>query len=232
MILSNGGEGCAVDTIAHRQNYEWAAGCGRFAPLHRHAGLTLLELLVAVALMALILGIGAPSFREFQRNSRLTSVANDLLGAVQLARTEAVKRQKPISLCPSADVAGATPSCTSQADFSGWIVFEDPDGSCRPAADAAPIRVGAEIGADEATQLSARASGNCLSFAETGYVRDLAGFTRVSQLLVCDQRGVAAPGATDALARGLTVSQTGRASVTRDAATLQTWSVPCPPAGP
>ena len=48
-------------------------------------------------------GLAAPSFNEFRRNSRLTGVANDFLGAVQTARTEAIKRQLPVSICPSAN---------------------------------------------------------------------------------------------------------------------------------
>ena len=60
---------------------------------------------------ALILGLAAPSFNEFRRNNRLTSTANDFLGAVQFARTEAIKRQQPVSVCATGEPHSAAATC-------------------------------------------------------------------------------------------------------------------------
>ena len=183
------------------------------------AGFTLLELLVALAVAAIILGIGAPSFRDFQRNSRLTGVANDLLAGMQLARTEAVKRQTIVSICASANVP--TPTCTTQPDFSGWIVFEDPTGSCVPASGTFPIRTGLEISPDEATSISARGTDICVSFAASGYMSPATGIPTADYILVCDGRGIIqSSGATQTTARLVTLSSTGRVSVSRDPATV------------
>src|SRR5262245_19540720 len=92
---------------------------------HRSRGFTLLELMVVLALAAVILALGAPAFNDFRANNRLTGVANDFLGALQVARTEAIKRQVPASVCPSDDGS----SCTS-GNFRGWIAFVDADSSC------------------------------------------------------------------------------------------------------
>ena len=81
------------------------------------------ELVVVLALAAVILGVGVPNFRDFQRNNRLTVAANDVLGMVITSRAEALRRQITISMCSSAE-----PEAEEDAecgDGSGWIVFED-----------------------------------------------------------------------------------------------------------
>ena len=98
-------------------------------PAFRVRGLTVMELLIVMVLAAIILALGAPQFSEFQRNNRLTEAANDTLAALQLARTEAVKRQAPVALCATSDPEGDNPGC-SPGTVRGWIVFEDANGNC------------------------------------------------------------------------------------------------------
>ncbi len=60
----------------------------------RGAGFTLIELLMVMAIMAIILSIGVPSFQSMITNSRLTTQANSMVGALNIARSEAVKRNQ------------------------------------------------------------------------------------------------------------------------------------------
>ena len=60
--------------------------------------MTLIELMIGLALMAIVLTIGVPSFSELMRSNRLTTQANEILGALALARSEAVKRATPVSI--------------------------------------------------------------------------------------------------------------------------------------
>jgi len=86
-------------------------------------GFTLLELMITVALMAIILGLAVPSFRDLIQNNRATTQANDLISFLQLARSEALKIGQPVTICP-ADVSEETLSCGS--DWSaGWMVYRD-----------------------------------------------------------------------------------------------------------
>ncbi len=87
------------------------------------AGITLLELMVAITVLALLLGIGTPSFLNLVRNNRLATQANEFVTALNLARSEAGKRGLPVSVCASSDGA----ACELGApDWSqGWIVFTD-----------------------------------------------------------------------------------------------------------
>ena len=78
-------------------------------------GFTLIELMVTLALVAIMMVLAAPSFITFQRNSQLTSTANSFLASLSAARAEAMKRQLRTFVIP-ADGSNWT---------SGWTVFVD-----------------------------------------------------------------------------------------------------------
>src|SRR5690606_17420453 len=66
-------------------------------------GYTLLELLVALAVAAVALGLGLPSFERLRLDMQRTAAVNAFVGAVQLARSEAAKRARPVVLCKTID---------------------------------------------------------------------------------------------------------------------------------
>lgn len=81
-------------------------------------GFTLIELMITIAVMAILLAIVIPSFTDATLGSKLRSQANDLAAGVLLARSEAIKRNKTVTLCASSNGT----SCTGGwAD--GWIVI-------------------------------------------------------------------------------------------------------------
>jgi prepilin-type N-terminal cleavage/methylation domain-containing protein len=218
-------------------------------------GFTITELMVVLALGSVILAIAAPSFRDFQRNSRLTSIANDFLGAVQSARSEAITRQTWVSVCPADAPEAATPVCTDTGtDFHGWLVFVDPNHNCKREASATGaaaeniVRVGPlvdkhNVTSDNARKIKANSDGHCLSFAGTGFLEPKAvtTFDPAIHTVFCDGRGLneqkgsktAESGADLSAARGILVTTTGRARITRDistsgsAANITTWNVSC-----
>lgn len=68
-------------------------------PRRRRAqGFTLIELVTAITMMAILAGLALPSFREFVANQRLRSASFDLMAALTLARSEAVTRNVNVSL--------------------------------------------------------------------------------------------------------------------------------------
>ena len=69
----------------------------------RQRGFSLLELMVTVAVLAIVAGVAAPSFRSMQMRSRLTAAANELNAVLQTARMEAVKSNGRVELCPSSN---------------------------------------------------------------------------------------------------------------------------------
>jgi type IV fimbrial biogenesis protein FimT len=193
----------------------------------RQRGFTLLELIVAVTLASIVLAMGVPSFQEFRRNARLTSAANEYLGAAFTARAEALKRQVPMAVCPSNNPTAAGAAC-SNGDFTGWIAFVDTNNDCLRTAGEAVVRSQATLDATVRTS----SDGVCLSFAANGFRQVIAGRATVSHTLFCDSRGaVAINGADLAAPRGIEVQPTGRARITRGLIEINSWNafaVTCP----
>lgn len=90
-------------------------------------GFTLIEAVVVVAIAAILLAVGVPSFSAFLDRSRVTAEVNQLLSDLALARSEAVTRRGRVVLCRSAQPAAADAICAGDGtDWgSGWIVFAD-----------------------------------------------------------------------------------------------------------
>jgi type IV fimbrial biogenesis protein FimT len=96
-------------------------------PRNTVTGVTLVELLVTIAVVAILLTLGVGGFRTLIANAKMTNAANNLIGHLQFARSEAVKRSAEISLCPS--TTGTV--CVAQSDGSweiGYIVKLDATG--------------------------------------------------------------------------------------------------------
>jgi type IV fimbrial biogenesis protein FimT len=90
------------------------------------AGFTLLELMFALAMLAVLVAMATPSYREYTRESRATGAQNDLITALNVARSEALRRGVPVSVCASTNAS----ACSGASDWSkGWFVFTDASGS-------------------------------------------------------------------------------------------------------
>jgi type IV fimbrial biogenesis protein FimT len=88
------------------------------------AGVTLLELAVVLAIAAVTMSVALPDMREVIRSFQLKTAVNDLFGAIDLARSQAIGRGRRVQLVPAGDPG---------ADWSrGWVVFVDQDGNRRP----------------------------------------------------------------------------------------------------
>lgn len=91
----------------------------------RTVGFTLVEMLVAISVCAILLAMAVPSFSAANLSSRLRANSTDLMASASLARAEAVKRNGIVNLCPSTDGT----SCSAGGWERGWIVIATAKGA-------------------------------------------------------------------------------------------------------
>jgi type IV fimbrial biogenesis protein FimT len=90
-------------------------------------GFTLMELLMTIAIAAIVATIGIPSFQYVTNSNRVAGEVNGLLADLQFARAEAIKEGQPVTVCMSK--GGVTCDTTGNAWNSGWIVYSNPTGT-------------------------------------------------------------------------------------------------------
>lgn len=87
-------------------------------------GFTLVELLVTLAVAGILLAIAIPGYAFLANTNKLAVVTNELVVALQLARSEAVKRGQRVTVCKSFNTSST--SCSSVGGWQqGWLVFVD-----------------------------------------------------------------------------------------------------------
>jgi type IV fimbrial biogenesis protein FimT len=87
----------------------------------RQGGFTIVELMITVCLAAILFGFAIPSFRRMIVNNRLVTQTNDLIGAINYARSEAITQNSSVTFCRAVDET-ATTCAASPANWTFWIV--------------------------------------------------------------------------------------------------------------
>lgn len=91
--------------------------------IHAVRGLTALELLFTVAVLAVLASFAVPTYVGLRRSASLSAAANQMLWALHLARSTAILRAEAVVLCLTADGSTCVRSAAQRA--SGWMVFVD-----------------------------------------------------------------------------------------------------------
>jgi len=99
--------------------------------LHPQSGTTLIELMVALAILGILLAIGIPSLQGMSETEAVRGHVNTFFSTLRYARSEAIRNRAQVVICPSTSSESASPSC-SKGDTErwnqGWIVFVNRDG--------------------------------------------------------------------------------------------------------
>ena len=157
-------------------------------------GFTLYELLMTLALAAILLSLGVPAFSGTLASSRQAAEINALFHAIHLARKESIVQRQTVSLCPSTDGR----ACAGRTDWSaGWLVFRNTDGDSPPAVDAGEVILQAH-----SVDPRVRITANRVAFTLRATVKRATNGT----LVICDVADRVRP-------KGLVVSYTGRPRV-------------------
>jgi type IV fimbrial biogenesis protein FimT len=158
---------------------------------------TLYELLMTLTLIALITGLGVPSFAGIAARNRQHVEINALFHAVHLARKESIMRRRVVSLCPSIDGL----SCNPGRDWSaGWLMFENTDKDEPPRRDPDEPLLQAHI-VGEQVQIMANRRGFTLRATQKRATN--------GTFVFCDRANRAVP-------KALVISYTGRPRVTTE----------------
>jgi type IV fimbrial biogenesis protein FimT len=153
---------------------------------HRYnaQGMTLIELMFTLSLLAILMMLAVPSFSGAIASNRLTTTTNDLYTSLLQAKSEAIKRGKRVTVCVSAD--GTT--CSNATNWNtGWITFVD---ATRTSATLTSIDAGESIIAiTPATDSTILIPSNMpyVSYAADGGTRQMSGVPMSGRIRVCNQ---------------------------------------------
>ena len=99
---------------------------GMLPRLKINTGFSLIELMVALAIGAVIMAVALPSFGTFMANSRMAATNNALVYSIQVARSTSMERLTPTGVCVSTAPTANEPSCAIGESYNqGWIVYAD-----------------------------------------------------------------------------------------------------------
>ncbi len=168
------------------------------------AGFTLIELMVTLAIAAVLMMVAAPSFVGFQRNSEMTSVTNALLAAANAARAEAMKTGLNAFVTPNGD--GSSWS-------AGWTVFVDRDRNNEYSATADTTVM---VQSAPASYITITGTGNAaltpayIMFDSSGYAKSYGASAGVPNLTLSIVRNDVPSAQANAETRRIVVARTGR----------------------
>lgn len=131
----------------------------------RSRGFTLIEMMITIAIVAILAGLAAPSFQVAMANTKIRTAADTMQAGLQLARMEALRRNARVTLWL---VDGVTASCARSTTGTSWVVsIDNPAGNCAATASdtASPRLVQSLNGNEGSSGISVTATAtNCITF--------------------------------------------------------------------
>jgi type IV fimbrial biogenesis protein FimT len=91
--------------------------------MRKHSGFTLLELLVTIAVAGILTAVAVPSFFSVINTNKLAAQSNELLAAIQYARSEAIRSNARVTVCGAASAGAAADDDCSDGQQPYWVVI-------------------------------------------------------------------------------------------------------------
>ena len=137
----------------------------------KQRGFTLTELMAGVAIVAILLGIGVPSYRYVASSYRVSSEVNGLLGDLMYARSEAIKEGQFVTVCVT--VNGK--NCSGNNSWNrGWLIFSNPTNAAQP--PGLPLRIQEQFPGKNPDSLAADNGVSAVTYNREGFATTTAGF--------------------------------------------------------
>ena len=146
----------------------------RRAARARPDGVTLIEMLVTLAVAALVVGLGVPSFLRVLTRHAIANQAQELQDAVRIGRAEAMRRSGPVLLCRT-EAADAGHCAVGAGSWQTWLLFADVDRSGNFSAGDSLLRDHAEA----SRRLTLTSDAASIRFESTGIAHSDAGNTTI-----------------------------------------------------
>lgn len=151
----------------------------------RTRGFTLVELLVGLAVAAILLTIAIPGYAFLVSTSRLAAVTNDLMTALHLARSEAITHGVRVTVCKT---GGSSASCSATGDWTlGWMVFVD--GGTQGVVDGDDVLLQSSAGGSSAVSVVGNNYSRYISYLPTGASRSTNGLPNGSFAICAGNAG-------------------------------------------
>jgi type IV fimbrial biogenesis protein FimT len=150
--------------------------------MKREGGFTLIELMIAVGLSALLLSMAVPALDHFTDNAKQTTAINDFVASMHVARSTAITTNFRVTVCASAGGA----NCEAVSWDQGWIVFGDRDSD--QVVDGDEVIAAAADGID-GLSIQSGEFGQFLMYRPNGRVMNASVNGNSGQFTVCDDRG-------------------------------------------
>jgi type IV fimbrial biogenesis protein FimT len=133
--------------------------CGSIGPQRTLRGVTLIELLVTLVVLAILMMIAAPSFTRMVATNRLATQTNEFVSTLNLARSEAIRRSQAVSLV-------SNNTANPEQFQAGWVVITDADANGVTDSDGTTLReVAALAGSTTITRVTRTVSSGNTAYA-------------------------------------------------------------------
>jgi type IV fimbrial biogenesis protein FimT len=153
--------------------------------MNRTRGLTLVELLVVLTIVAILATLAAPSFNRLIQSNTVSANVNSFMADLRFARSEAIKLGGAVVMCRSDAPEATNPTCGSGSGpngngwVSGWIVFQDLNNDGSKTSTEPLMRVQASITSMDSIVESGSSSSTKIRFTPTGRLLNLSSATQL-----------------------------------------------------
>lgn len=186
-------------------------------------GFTLIELMVTMSVLAILLAIAVPGFQGSIASNQLTGRTNDMVSALNLARSEAIRRGTRVTLCKSSTGT----SCTASGNWEqGWIAFVDTTrtGTSTASVDSGETVLLVQQALTGTTTIKGSTNlANYVSYAADGRPKTMGGSSVSGTLQACNSSSALT---NSNRARSVNLSTVGRLSTTTPSSVASTCPSP------